>query len=316
MSSATRTWICVSLTGGHGHPQYELVVANGDGHRAAHGRRPRAQALDATATRGPRRPDPVVGHLDRTRPEGDRAPRGVAVAQQVRGALADRPREHRMRGRGAHDLGVDAGRGEQRGRGGDLLAEHRRVLVAGDGVHVVQRGPGRLRHPGDLGVCRGGVDGQQPDREVALQRDRQRCWGATTTRASAASGPPSRTNPEADTKDREFSRWLNAVEKVVFSTTLTETTWDNSRIAATDPATAVKELRQQDGGDIIVLASTSVIQNLIAAGELDRLSITLCPELVGGGPRLFPDGPDATSWRLTDSTPTESGALCLLYDRA
>jgi dihydrofolate reductase len=122
-------------------------------------------------------------------------------------------------------------------------------------------------------------------------------------------------NPEADPKDREFSRWLHEVEKVVFSTTLTEATWANARIAATDPAAAVKELRQQDGGDIIVLASTSVIQNLLEANELDRLSITLCPEVVGGGPRLFPDGPDA-SWRLTDSTPTESGALCLLYDRA
>jgi len=122
-------------------------------------------------------------------------------------------------------------------------------------------------------------------------------------------------NPDADPKDREFSRWLNAVEKVVFSTTLTEAAWENARIAGTDPATAVKELRQQEGGDIIVLASTSVIQNLIEANELDRLSITLCPELVGGGPRLFPEGPDATSWRLADSTPTESGALCLLYDR-
>jgi dihydrofolate reductase len=121
-------------------------------------------------------------------------------------------------------------------------------------------------------------------------------------------------NAEADPKDREFSRWLNEVEKVVFSTTLTEATWENSRIATTDPATTVKELRQQDGGDIIVLASTSVIQNLIEGGELDRLSITLCPELVGGGPRLFADGPDG-SWKLTDSTPTESGALCLLYDR-
>jgi hypothetical protein len=55
------------------------------------------------------------------------------------------------------------------------------------------------------------------------------------------------------------SRWLNSVEKVVFSTTLT---------------------------------------------VADRLSITLCR-----------DDPDA-SWRLTDSTPAESGALCLLYDRA
>jgi dihydrofolate reductase len=123
-------------------------------------------------------------------------------------------------------------------------------------------------------------------------------------------------DPDADPKDREFSRWLNAVEKVVFSTTLTEATWENARIAGTDPAAAVKDLRQQEGGDIIVLASTSVIQNLIEANELDRLSITLCPELVGGGPRLFHEGPDATSWRLADSTPTESGALCLLYDRA
>lgn len=123
-------------------------------------------------------------------------------------------------------------------------------------------------------------------------------------------------NPDADPKDREFSRWLNGVEKVVFSTTLTEVNWENARLAATDPVTAVKELRQQEGGDIIVLASTSVIQNLIEAGELDRLSITLCPEFVGGGPRLFPDGPEATSWRLTHSAPTESGALCLLYDRA
>jgi dihydrofolate reductase len=123
-------------------------------------------------------------------------------------------------------------------------------------------------------------------------------------------------DPKAAPQDRQFSRWLNAVEKVVFSTTLTEATWENARITATDPATTVKELRQQEGGDIIVLASTSVIQNLLAANELDRLSITMCPELVGGGPRLFPDGPDGTSWRLTDSTPTESGALCLLYDRA
>jgi dihydrofolate reductase len=116
-------------------------------------------------------------------------------------------------------------------------------------------------------------------------------------------------------QDREFSRWLNATEKVVFSTTLTEAPWQNSRIADREPAEVVKQLRSQDGGDIIVLASASVIRALLAADELDRLSITLAPELVGGGERLFTDGLPTTSWTLTDSTPTESGALCLLYDR-
>ncbi|GAA1586822.1 MULTISPECIES: dihydrofolate reductase family protein [Kribbella] len=121
------------------------------------------------------------------------------------------------------------------------------------------------------------------------------------------------TAPE---ESRAFSRWLNDVEKVVFSTTLDEAPWQNSRIAGTDPVATVKELRQQDGGDIVVLASSSVIRTLLVAGELDRLSITLCPELVGGGVPLFDETVAASSWTLTDSTPTESGALCLLYDRS
>ncbi|GIH49805.1 Dihydrofolate reductase [Microbispora rosea] len=119
----------------------------------------------------------------------------------------------------------------------------------------------------------------------------------------------------ADPRDRAFAQWLNTVEKVVFSTTLTETAWQNSRIVAAGPAEVVKELRQQDGGDIIVLASTSVIQALLRAGELDRLSITLAPELVGDGPRLFADGLPATGWRPVSVAQAASGALCLLYDK-
>ena len=127
---------------------------------------------------------------------------------------------------------------------------------------------------------------------------------------------PAVANDEtADPRDRAFSRWLNAVEKIVFSATLKEATWENSRIVNTDLATFVKNLRQQDGGDIIVLASGSLIKSLLKADLLDCLSITLCPEVAGGGARLFEDGLPPASWSLRESTTTESGALCLLYDR-
>jgi dihydrofolate reductase len=127
---------------------------------------------------------------------------------------------------------------------------------------------------------------------------------------------PAVANDEtADPRDRAFSKWLNAVEKIVFSSTLKAPTWENSRIVNTDPASVVKDLKQQKGGDIIVLASSSIIKSLLQAGALDRLSITLDPELVGGGARLFEDGLPATSWSLRQSTPTESGAICLIYDR-
>jgi len=120
---------------------------------------------------------------------------------------------------------------------------------------------------------------------------------------------------QADPRDRAFAQWLNAVEKIVFSTTLQQADWHNSHIATADPATTVRQLRKEQGGDIIVLASASIIRNLLEAGELDRLSITLCPELGGGGARLFDDGPAGSSWSLTDMTATGSGAICLLYDR-
>ena len=119
----------------------------------------------------------------------------------------------------------------------------------------------------------------------------------------------------ADSRDRAFAQWLNSAEKIVFSTTLEEATWENSRIVDTDPARVIEELQQQEGGDIIVLASGSVIKRLLQADVLDRLSITLCPEVAGGGARLFEDGLPASSWTLRRSKVTESGALCLLYDR-
>ena len=120
----------------------------------------------------------------------------------------------------------------------------------------------------------------------------------------------------ADPRDRTFSKWLNSVEKIVFSSTLKDASWENSRIVNGDPASVIKELQNQSGGDIIVLASSSLIRELLRADKLDQLSITLCPEVAGGGARLFEDGLPASSWSLRQSATTESGALCLLYDRS
>ncbi len=127
--------------------------------------------------------------------------------------------------------------------------------------------------------------------------------------------PKVANDESADPRDRAFSKWLNAAEKIVFSSTLKETIWENSRIVDADPATVIEDLQQQGKGDIIVLASSSIIKNLLQSDVLDRLSITLCPEVSGGGARLFEDGLPSSSWRLRQSTVTESGALCLLYDR-
>ncbi len=119
----------------------------------------------------------------------------------------------------------------------------------------------------------------------------------------------------ADPRDRAYGQWLDTVEKVVFSTTLTETDWTGARIVAADPAEVVRELREQDGGDIIVQNSVSLIRALLAADEVDRITMVLCPELSGGGVRLFEDGFPSTSWGLTNVSTADTGAVVLVYDR-
>jgi dihydrofolate reductase len=151
------------------------------------------------------------------------------------------------------------------------------------------------------------VDITTPATTVLLGRKNYQGFGAYW--------PPVANDESADPRDRAFSKWLNAVEKIVFSSTLTEATWENSRIVDTDPVAVVEELGQQAGGDIIVLASGSLLKRLLQADRLDRLSITLCPEVAGGGARLFEDGMPSSSWTLRQSVVTESSALCLLYDR-
>jgi dihydrofolate reductase len=127
--------------------------------------------------------------------------------------------------------------------------------------------------------------------------------------------PAVAADESADPRDRTLARWLDSVEKVVFSTSLTSVDWSNSRLADAEPADIVRQLRKADGGDIIVQNSVSIIRQLLAADEIDRLTLTLCPEIVGGGTRLFEDGQPATSWTLTDLATADTGAMCLYYDR-
>jgi dihydrofolate reductase len=119
----------------------------------------------------------------------------------------------------------------------------------------------------------------------------------------------------AEPRDRAFARWLNDVEKIVFSSTLKQATWKNSSLANTDVAAFVEDLKQRGSGDILVLSSRSLIISLLEADLIDRLSIVLCPEIVGGGTRLFEDGLPSSSWSLSRNTITDRGAFCLIYDR-
>src|SRR5215211_8122820 len=117
-------------------------------------------------------------------------------------------------------------------------------------------------------------------------------------------------------RDRTFPRWFTSVQKVVFSTSIAEGSVPNTTVTSDPPAQVVSDLRDEPDGDIIVLASISVIRQLLEADAVDRLSIMLCPETSGGGERLFDDTVlQRGEWTLATHKGTETGAIVLDYDR-
>ena len=121
---------------------------------------------------------------------------------------------------------------------------------------------------------------------------------------------------EADPRDRGYASWLVETEKVVLSTTLTAAPWERARIVNAPAAEVVAGLQAEGAGDILVNNSASVIRALLAADLLDRLHLMICPEIAGGGERLFDDGLPPTRWTLTQQERGELGELAMVYERA
>ena len=123
-------------------------------------------------------------------------------------------------------------------------------------------------------------------------------------------------DPSMPARVGELGAWIDAVEKVVFSTTLTETEWVNSRLATQPLEAEVKALKQRSGRDIFIMNSASIIHQLLRADLVDDLRMAIVPSVVGGGLRLLPDGLPASRWELAETATLAHGAVCLHYRRA
>ncbi|MHC1563213.1 dihydrofolate reductase family protein [Actinomycetospora sp. C-140] len=121
-------------------------------------------------------------------------------------------------------------------------------------------------------------------------------------------------DPAADARSRDFSRWFDAVEKVVFSRTLAEATWTNARVASDLEAT-VEALRETGGRTISVFSSISVMQALLAADLLDELRITRVPTVLGEGVPFWTAAVARSAWALDSLQTIPTGAVVSLLRR-
>ncbi|MBI3579638.1 MAG: dihydrofolate reductase family protein [Ignavibacteriales bacterium] len=80
---------------------------------------------------------------------------------------------------------------------------------------------------------------------------------------------------------------MNNTSKVVFSKTLQNVEWKNSRLAKRDIAEEASKLKQQPGKDIVIYGSGSIVSALAQKGLIDEYRIFIAPVVLGSGKPLF-----------------------------
>jgi len=129
--------------------------------------------------------------------------------------------------------------------------------------------------------------------------------------STTASDPhrPGRRTPE----NRAIASALNDMTKLVFSRTLRDASWSNTRIVPEFQPRAITAMKQQSGKDIIVFGSGSIVRQLTEHGLIDEYLFGVCPVFLGTGKPLLGEVSKSVRLDLVDSKKLESGDLMNRY---
>lgn len=124
--------------------------------------------------------------------------------------------------------------------------------------------------------------------------------------------------PTADGEAPAVRDGMNNLPKVVLSNTQEELTWSSQLMLVNDSeeiTQKVRNLKSQDGGNILLMASGSIVSILLNAnpGLIDEYRIFLNPLVLGNGKPMFKGITNSRSLVLQTSKAFDNGVVMLSY---
>jgi dihydrofolate reductase len=115
-------------------------------------------------------------------------------------------------------------------------------------------------------------------------------------------------------EDSPFTAVMNERRKYVASTTLEgPLDWQNSTLLEGDVAEAVAKLKEQPGGNTVILGSGELVRSLMPHDLIDELVLSIHPLVLGSALRLFADAGPFRAFTLVDSVTTTTGVIIATY---
>lgn len=105
---------------------------------------------------------------------------------------------------------------------------------------------------------------------------------------------------------------LSEIRTYIFSRSLTEAP-DGAQLVRDDAVDFVRALKQEPGGEIILMGGGELAAPLIAGGVVDEIGLNVHPLLLGGGVPMFPAIGARTGLELVEARPIAKDCVLLRY---
>ncbi len=121
------------------------------------------------------------------------------------------------------------------------------------------------------------------------------------------------TTPAAIKNDPVVAGKMNQLPKIVFSRTQQHLAWNNCKLMTQIVPEEVTQMKQQSGGDIVILGSGTIVSALARLDLMDEYRLIVSPIVLGRGKKLLGDLDAKLRLKLLWTKATGSGNVLLCY---
>lgn len=119
----------------------------------------------------------------------------------------------------------------------------------------------------------------------------------------------------SDKNNPEYAFGIKMIDtpKIVFTKTLEKSEWENTKLAKGNINEEIKNLKSQNGKDIIVYGGASFVSNLIKENLIDEYHLFVNPSVIGSGMKIFGEVNEKKRLKLIKSIPFGCGIVVHHY---
>lgn len=119
---------------------------------------------------------------------------------------------------------------------------------------------------------------------------------------------------QPDSSEFPFAKKMVDTPKIVFSKTVEDSKWSNTKLIKGDLKEEIQQLKNQTGEDLIVYGGVDFVSSLIKEELIDEFHLFVNPVILGKGLSVFKDVTHYQKLTLASSVAYPCGITVLKYD--